>query len=148
MNKEKLAATKSGAIGGIPTAALVFARLLSVAWKIRGLLIASNPALGERIQFVTAVGIMLGAGISLGLMAGLGAVGGLVFVLTVNKLPFRSTYVKAAIPFVVLWLLGFLAVFWSSSDSFFELESRRTLFFVVSLLGAVVFSYLFDRWKK
>ena len=130
MKKETWAAAKSGAVAGIPVAVFLYADMLPVLWKVRSSLIATHPMDTQGIFFATILTAVLSAAVSLGMMALLGAIGGLVFVVSLNKLPIRSTYVKSAIPFVALWALGFLNLLWSSSDSFIQFAIQRSLFFL------------------
>lgn len=86
----------------------------------------------------------------------LGAIVGFMFAVGINKLPVRSTYVKATIVSIILWLVFTVAFLprtysWSiSAGSHVEWSwSWSSLpFLPVFVLGSLTFAYLFNRWTK
>ena len=95
MNNEKRAAVKSGAVSSIPVAIALIANTLPIVLRLLESLMISNPAL-------VALLVTLSVLTWLGMASVLGAIGGLVFVVSLNKLGIRYTFIKAMIPFVVL----------------------------------------------
>ena len=137
MRRESKAAVKSGIISSLPLALLFVNQLFVLQSSI---FLAISP-----IIVLVVVPILL-VTVVLCFTSILGAVGGLVFVVTFNKLPFRSTYIKALLPFVILWVLDFLQRIWRASS---PLGNNQVFFFgLVLIFDAAIFSYLFDRWRN
>jgi hypothetical protein len=96
------------------------------------------------IRFPNSHTILLVAGAVVILMvlafaAFLGALAGLIFVALRNKLPFRSTYAKAAAPSIAVWFI--LSLVWVTMGGDFNL-----LYLALAVLDSLIFAHLFDRW--
>ncbi len=86
--------------------------------------------------------IVLLGGIILGLLlAVVGSVLGIMFVRIKGNLPFHSTYAKAILCGVLLFILYSLRYFlrWQPPDP---------LLFGVFVIDAIIFAYLFNHWTK
>jgi type II secretory pathway component PulF len=81
------------------------------------------------------------------LAAFLGGIAGLIFVFATNRLPIRSTYIKAIIPIPILWLV-YLLVFARSLHSLLSAFTHSLEGTGVIVLCALLFAYLFNRWTK
>lgn len=76
----------------------------------------------------------------------IGATAGFIYVKAVNKLPLRSTYVKAVLPWAVLLILLTIAnlAYHPSPTGIIRLVTVGS-----PLVGeAILFAYLFKRWTK
>ena len=137
MRRESKVAVKSGIISSLPLALLFVNQLFVLQSSI---FLAISP-----IIVLVVVPILL-VTVVLCFTSILGAVGGLVFVVTLNKLPIRSTYIKAMSPFVILLILNFLRRIWITSSG---LGNSQVFFLgLVLIFDAAIFSYLFNRWTR
>lgn len=141
---------KAGAFSGV-LVGLVFAVFLTVTvmGNIESLL-SSNPILASNramtFQTILLVFGVFAVLILVALSSFFGAIAGFIFVKAVNKLPFRSTYLKAVLPWGILsiWstVLGPLIYPRSLSREISSVGLDTLL-----VVGALLFAYLFNRWQ-
>ncbi|MGA3110232.1 MAG: hypothetical protein ABSD99_12415 [Candidatus Bathyarchaeia archaeon] len=138
MRKETSAGIKAGVVSSLP---------LAVSLDIFAVFIIGQ-ALFTRFHSYTVLpnGMMLPfvlvmiAVVYLAIACLVGVIAGFIFVVIVNKFPVRSTYVKATVPAVILWLL--IIPF---SPHIIPLTLAMLVFFIGD---SIIFGYLFNRWTK
>ncbi len=146
MKKEKSAGMKAGAIAAFLfplLLVLLFVLLEGEAWQffVR-YMIAALAKGGWSVSPELILVIVLLGEIILGLLlAGVGAVLGIMFVRIKGNLPFQSTYAKAILCDVLIFILYSLQYFlrWQAPDP---------LLFGVFVIDAIIFAYLFNHWTK
>jgi hypothetical protein len=141
MRKETSAGIIAGAVSGLPLAIAIDLSLIYVFFffsPIRSRLL-SIPTLanGHMLLFIAVFGAIM----YLAIACFIGGIAGLIFVSLVSKIPIRSTYVKAMVPTIILWLILIIP--------FSPHITQLTLLLLAFFVGdSVIFGYLFNRWTK
>jgi hypothetical protein len=129
MQKDTLAGVKAGVIVGL---------LESILWAISFFLSASDVIstliLSPTMQIL--VGVVF-ASSTVG-----GAIFGYAYTRLQAKIPISSLYLKAGVFGVCVWVIPPLASWLLAGDGRPPLDS------VLGGLGAIIFSYLFNKWAK
>lgn len=137
----------AGAVSSLPFAVYFVAGILPRAWKDLSLTVVKLPSLAQHVNTIVIVTSLMLVIAYLALALFFGATLGFVFVVLVNKLPVRSTYVKATVPSLIIWILPPLLIR-PSPASIIGYASASLPALGLFVLDAVIFSYLFDRWKN
>jgi hypothetical protein len=150
MRKETSAAFIAGALSGLVVGlAFVAVFLTLILWIYPLKYYGRNPATVSREEIIFAA-VFMGS-LFTGFITLLGAIAGTIFVRATNKLPIRSTYIKALIPVPIVWALFRLWLLffnnWASlALSYLFVESLEGAGIIA--LGVVLFAYLFNRWSN
>jgi hypothetical protein len=131
MRKETYAGVKAGLVVNLLFSLWPFVLVLGVV----GLVGVSNPFSTSVLPF-----FLLGLLLYLTVMALIGVVLGVVFAVVVDKLPLRSTYSKALILCLILWILVVSAI---PTRIIIDL-----LIFGGFIIESLCFAYLYRKWTK
>jgi hypothetical protein len=149
MRKETSAAIRAGAVAGVPIGFYFAVRLLLTAitsfesqFGTKLPLVPNATTILLIIEVITVV-------ISVALFSFLGVIAGFIFVKAVNKLPFRSSYVKAMLPWAVLTILGALSLIYNPAlNGAIGFATHQLPLYALQLADAIPFAFLFNRWSK
>lgn len=151
MRKETSAGVIAGAVSGAPAgftfAVLAIFTLLgfleSRSTTSRHLALKAHPTLLLVLEVSLVVRYVAVASF-------FGAIAGFIFVKTVNKLPLRSTYVKAVLPWPFLLILSTLLLLFlrPSLNRLIGIVKFELAPFAFLLVDAMFFAYLFNRWAN
>lgn len=147
MRKETSAGVKAGAVSGVPAGFVLAAFALVGGIGILESQFRANLILAPHIQTILLVaGVLLVVGF-VAMTSFLGAIAGFIFVKTINKLPFRSTYFKAALPWGVLliWSTVLVPLIYHPSPN---VEIRYVGSYALLVVDSLLFAYLFKRWAN
>lgn len=144
MRKETSAGVVAGAVSGVP-AGLVFGVLVLLA-TLPDLEshFSGNPNVLAFLPFLEVVSFVMCAALG----SFFGAIAGYVFVKAINKLPFTSTYFKAALPWGILLFVSPLLAQPNSANEVIDFITRDLLLYASLVADAILFAYLFNRWTN
>jgi hypothetical protein len=155
LRKETSAGLIAGAVAALPVGLILAAVMIWFILTVLPAQFKSNPVMTSHTMILLMSGVALLMYVPLA--ACVGAIAGLIFTLATNKLPIRSTYVKALIPLAALWALYLL---WTLYVLAFTRPPVGRLYVLNYLLipsiegagvlafGVLLFAYLFTRWTK
>jgi hypothetical protein len=157
MRKETSAGIIAGLISGLPVGAIFGGQVALMLWKWfeTPMPIPSTNATMSPADYTFALtGVLWLFFTILSSFASLGAIIGFFFGVGLNKLPFRSTYVKAVIVSAILWVVFMLhslpiTYHWTrSGGASYQLSWSWESFPYLPLftLDGLAFAYLFNRW--
>lgn len=151
MRRDYSVGVKAGALSSIPIGIYLVATALPGAWRNIGSIIVEYPILAQYANIILVVTSLVLVIMFLGFALLFGAIAGFLFVVLVNKLPVRSTYVKAVGTSLLVWILLVLvpAFLYRLSISVIIVDVRALLPQLgLFVFDAFIFSYLFGRWRN
>jgi hypothetical protein len=149
MRKETSAGIRAGAVAGVPVGFYFAVRLLLTAVTSFETQFGAKLPLVPNATTLLLVIEVIAVVISVALLSFLGVIAGFIFVKSVNKLPFRSTYVKAMLPWAVLFVLGTLRLVYNPSlNGAIGFATHQLPLYALQLAAAIPFAFLFNRWSK
>jgi len=151
LRKETSAGVIAGAVSGVPVGFVFAAFGLLMITGILESRFRANPILATNAHTILLFLEVFMVVVYVALTSFFGAIAGFIFVKAINKLPFRSTYIKAVVPWAVLLVLYTVLELLLDRPSLngvirsvtWELPPSALLF-----AGAILFAYLFNRWAN
>jgi len=152
MRKTTSSSVVAGMVSGLPLGlAFAVVTLRRIIPDMRSSL-SSYPILVPHMEIILVTLAILVLLMCLAMAGFSGAVGGLIYILALNKIPVDSTYAKAIIPSILVWFIPpAIVVATTYSFQFFirDLIARDSLALLIFLvLDSSIFAYLFNRWTK
>ena len=145
----------AGLISGFLVGLLIGGQSAWTAWTIENSVRnpITNSTMSQISYTIPLTSALLAFVIVLSVFVCIGAVVGFVFAVAVNKLPIRSTYVKAVIVSLILWLVFTIPYLPQTyyAPSFlphFEWSWSSLPYLPLFVLDSLAFAFLFNRWTK
>ncbi|MGA8857547.1 MAG: hypothetical protein WB643_10325 [Candidatus Bathyarchaeia archaeon] len=155
MRKETSAGIIAGLVSGLPLGAISGGEAAWTAWTMEGSVRTpiTNMTLTQMSYTDSLISALFPFVIVLSLFVCVGILVGFIFAVAVNKLPIRSTYAKAIIISLILWLVFTIpslpATYYAPSFlPHFEWSWSSLPYLPLFVLDGLVFAFLFNRWSK
>lgn len=158
MRKETSAGIIAGLVSGLLIGVVFGADAAWSTWAIESSM--RNPITNMTMTQMSYIGTLIYAlfvfVIGLSICVCLGSLVGFIFAVVVNRIPTRSTYAKAIMISVTMWLIFTISslprtYYWSQSTGNqieWSWSWSSLAFFPLFVFDGVIFAYLFNRWTK